>query len=386
MKQIYHLHFAFLIASTLTLTFGQAQNPTNTPRHDFLSKNGSEGVTSAPFGTCDQGPVTIYTLSNKNGLQIRAMDFGATIVSVVTPDKNGKFEDISLGFDNPQTYAKARLTFGSVGRVINRIAGGHFTLDGIPHDLDRNVPPNTLHGGKLGFARQLWRGEILSTNPPSVRFTRESPDGEQGFPGTLKSTATFTLSDDNRLIVHYEAVTDKPTVVSLATHTLFNLSGAGNGTILRDIVQINADCYTPTDATGIPTGEIRSVDSTPLDFRKPMQIGARIGQLTNTPQGYDLNYVLRKSSGEDFAAEIYDPVSGRNLRVKTDQPGMQFYTGNLFDGTLIGKGGVIYTPYCAFSCETQHFPDSPNHPEFPSVVLRPGETYSTTSEYSFSVR
>jgi aldose 1-epimerase len=346
----------------------------------------TEGVTSAPFGTCDQGPVTIYTLINKNALQVRAMDFGATIAGVVTPDKNGKFDDIVLGFDNPQTYAKAKLTFGSAGRVINRIAGGNFTLDGVSYNLDKNLPPNTIHGGKLGFARQLWKGNILSMTPPSVRFTRESPDGEQGFPGRLKASATFTLTDENRLIVHYEAVTDKPTVVNLASHTLFNLSGPGNGTILHDIAQINADAYTPADATGIPTGEIRPVDGTPLDFRKPMEIGARIKELTNTPQGYDFNYTLNTGTQGEYTAEIHDPVSGRELRVKTDQPGMQFYTGNLFDGTLIGKGGVPYTQYCAFSCETQHYPDSPNHPNFPSVVLRPGETYSTTTEYSFSTR
>lgn len=381
MRPFHHCSATLLAASLLLLNAPRARSA-----GEAISGSPSEGVDSAPFGTCGQGPVTIYTLTNRNGLQVRVTDFGATIVSVVTPDRHGKPGDIALGFDDPQTYAKARLTFGSVGRVINRIAGGHFTLDGIPHDLDKNVPPNTLHGGKLGFARQLWHGEILSANPPSVRFTRESPDGEQGFPGTLTVKALFTLTDDNRLIVHYEAETDKPTVVNLGSHTLFNLSGAGNGTVLHDMVRINADAYTPTDATGIPTGEIRSVEGTPLDFRKPAVIGSRIGQLTNTPRGYDLNYVLSRNPKGGFAAEIEDPESGRILRVRTDQPGMQFYTGNLFDGTLIGKGGGAYRPYCAFSCETQHFPDSPNHPEFPSVVLRPGESYSTTTEYVFSAR
>jgi len=348
-----------------------------------LGDTGSPGVKLEPFGTCDQGPVTIYTLANEHGLSVRVMDFGATIVSVVTPDNNGRFADIALGFDDPQTYAKAKLTFGSAGRVINRIAGGRFTLEGKTYELDKNAPPNTIHGGRLGFARQLWKGEILSDNPPAVRFARISPDGEQGFPGTLNASATFTLTGDNRLIARYEATTDKTTVVNLASHTLFNLSGAGNGTILHDIVTLNAGSYTPVDKISIPTGEIKPVTGTPLDFRKPTEIGARIRQLTNIPQGYDYNYVL--DPGE-LAAEVYDPESGRDLKVRTNQPGLQFYTGNLFDGTLIGKGGIPYKQYCAFSCETQHFPDSPNHPNFPSVTLSPGEKYSETTEYIFSTK
>jgi len=343
----------------------------------------SPGVKAEPFGACDQGPVTIYTLTNEHGLRVRAMDFGATIVSVMTPDKNGRFADIALGFDDPQTYAKAKLTFGSAGRVINRIGGGRFTLEGGTYELDKNAPPNTIHGGKLGFARQLWKGEIISSNPPAVRFTRISPDGEQGFPGTLNASATFTLTSDNRLTVCYGATTDKTTVVNLASHTLFNLSGAGNGTILHDIVTLNAGYYTPVDTASIPTGEIKSVAGTPLDFRKPTEIGLRIKQLTNTPQGYDYNYVLDPG---DLAAEVYDPVSGRDLKVRTNQPGLQFYTGNFFDGTLVGKGGIPYKQYCAFSCESQHFPDSPNHPNFPSVALSPGEKYSVTTEYIFSTK
>ena len=344
------------------------------------------GVSARPYGQCAEGPVHLYTLTNANGLSVSIMDFGATVVSVVTPDKNGKLEDVALGFDDPGAYAAAKLNFGTMGRYINRIGHGEITLDGHAYALTINNGPNTMHGGKLGFNRHLWKAIVLTGDPASVRLTRLSPDGEEGFPGNLKVSVTFTLSDDNHWRVHYKATTDKTTVVNLSNHTLFNLSGPGNGTILDDVVTVNAGAITPIDATSVPTGEIHLVDGTPWDLRKPTVIGAHINDLGNKPPGYDINYVLTKVGTDAFseAGEVYDPNSGRDVKIMTDQPGAQFYTGNLFDGTLVGKGGVKYTQYCAFSLEAQHFPDSPHHSYFPSTVLRPGETYQANIEYIFS--
>lgn len=345
-------------------------------------------VSVHPYGDCAEGPVSLYTLINKNGWRASIMDYGATVVNVLTPDRKGHFDDIVLGFDKPTSYAQAKLNFGTMGRYINRIGGGQITLDGHAFALTKNNGANTMHGGKLGFNRRLWKGEIVSQELSSVCFRRLSPDGEEGFPGNLQTSVTFTFSDDNRLRVEYHATTDKATVINLANHTLFNLSGAGNGTILENIVMVNADAVTPVDATSVPTGEIRKVEGTPWDLRKPLPVKAHLHEFTNKPPGYDINYVLNKPANSDLfeAGEIFDPSSGRDLQVYTDQPGAQFYTGNLFDGTLIGKGDVAYVTYCALSLETQHFPDSPNHGEFPSTVLRPGEVYSKATEYRFSTR
>ena len=346
------------------------------------------GVTIRSFGQCAEGPVRLYTLTNTNGLSVSIMDYGATVVSVVTPDCQGNLEDIALGFDNPDTYAAAKLNFGTMGRYINRIAQGQITLDGHVYPLTKNNGPNTMHGGKLGFNRPLWKAKMMSADPPSLRLSRSSPDGEEGFPGNLQVSVTFTLTNDNHWLVHYDATTDKPTVVNLSNHTLFNLSGPGHGTILDDIATVNADAFTPVDATSVPTGEIRPVEGTPWDLRKPTVLKDHINDFGNKPPGYDFNYVLNKEGTTSLskAGEVYDPKSGRDLQVFTDQPGVQFYTGNLFDGTLIGKAGVKYTQYCAFSMEAQHFPDSPNHPNFPTTVLRPGSAYQATIEYVFGTR
>jgi aldose 1-epimerase len=345
-------------------------------------------VTVLPYGQCPEGPVHLYTLTNAHGLSVSIMDYGATVVKVVTPDRQGKLADIALGFDDPMTYANAKLNFGTMGRYINRIGGGEITLDGHTYPLTKNNGENTMHGGKLGFNRHLWKAGVPTAHPASIRFTRLSPDGEEGFPGNLKVSVLFVLTDDNRFLVHYKATTDKPTVVNLSNHTLFNLSGPGNGTILNDVVTLNADAITPIDATSVPTGEIRKVDGTPYDLRKPTVIGSHINDLGTKPPGYDINYVLvkEKKGAISKAGEIYDPGSGRDLQILTDQPGAQFYTGNLFDGTLVGKGGVKYTQYCAVSLEAQHFPDSPHHPNFPSTELRPGETYGQNIEYIFGVK
>lgn len=346
------------------------------------------GVVSQPFGQCAEGPVTLYTLTNVHGLKVSIMDYGATVVRVVTPDRHGNLEDIALGFDTPSTYAAAKLNFGTMGRYINRIGGGEITLEGRRFPLTRNNGPNTMHGGKLGFNRHLWKLEATGNNPPSLRLGRLSPDGEEGFPGNLQVSATFTLTDANHLRIHYTASTDKTTVVNLSNHTLFNLSGPGHGSILDDIATVNADAFTPVDATSIPTGEIRKVAGTPWDVRKPTVLRTHIDAFGNKPPGYDFNYVLNKTGANplSLAGEVYDPRSGRDLQVFTDQPGVQFYTGNLFDGSLTGKGGVKYTPYCAFSLEAQHFPDSPHHPNFPTTVLRPGSIYRATIEYVFGIR
>ena len=346
------------------------------------------GTASLPYGECAEGPVELYSLTNANGLSISIMTYGATIVNVVVPDRNGKLEDIALGFDKPGDYANAKLNFGTMGRYINRIAQGQITLDGQTYPLTKNKGPNTMHGGKLGFNRHLWKAALVSNDPPSLRMSRLSPDGEEGFPGNLQVAAIFTLTNDNHLLVHYEATTDKPTVVNLSNHTLFNLSGPGNGTVLDYIAMVNADAFTPVDAGSVPTGEIRQVEGTPWDLRRPQGIKIHLQDFGNKPPGYDFNYVLKKESVNTMvkAGEVYDLKSGRMLEVLTDQPGVQFYTGNLFDGTLIGKGGVKYTQYCALSLEPQHFPDSPNHPNFPSTVLRPAEKYQANIEYIFGVK
>src|SRR5580658_5325778 len=237
---------------------------------------GRAGVTSRPYGQCLEGPVSLHTLTNSNGLQVSVMDYGATVVSVVTPDRQGKSTDIALGFDDPSAYAAAKLNFGTMGRYINRIGNARFTLDGHIYELTKNSGPNTMHGGKLGFNRRLWKAEVVSQNPPTLRMSRLSPDGEEGFPGNLQVSVTFTLTNDNHLRVHYDATTDKPTVVNLSNHTLFNLSGPGSGNILGDIVTLNADAITPVDATSVPTGEIRPVEGTPWDLRKPTVIATHI--------------------------------------------------------------------------------------------------------------
>jgi aldose 1-epimerase len=344
-------------------------------------------ATSKPHGQCPEGPVTLYTLADPQGVSVSIMDYGATVVSILAPDRNRHPDDIVLGFDDPAAYAAAKLNFGTMGRYINRIGGGKLTLDGTTYSLTKNAGPNTMHGGKLGFNRHLWKLDGLGDNPPSLRLTRLSPDGEEGFPGNLNVSVTFTLIG-SRLRIHYEAATDKATVVNLSNHTLFNLSGPGGGSILDDVAMVNADAFTPVDAGSVPTGEIRKVDGTPWDVRQPVPIRAHIRDFGNQPAGYDFNYVLNPGNGVSLtlAGEVYDPKSGRDLKVLTDQPGVQFYTGNLFDGTLTGKGGVKYTQYCAFSLEAQHFPDTPNHPNFPSTIVRPGAPYEANIEYIFSFR
>ena len=346
----------------------------------------ADPANSKPFGDTPAGqPVTLYTLDNGKGMSVSLMDYGATIVNLIVPDRNGKPGDVALGFDRLEPYFTESPYFGAtIGRYGNRIAKGIFRLDGETYHLATNNNGNSLHGGKEGFDKRMWKAETLTGASPAIRFTRTSPDGEEGYPGTLKVAVTFTLTDKNQLRISYEASTDKPTVLNLTNHTYFNLAGAGNGTVLHHLLTIHAGAITPVDAHLIPTGKLQPVEGTPWDFRKQKAIGADLQAAGGDPVGYDHNYVLDKGTAE--AAEVFDPESGRVMTVTTDQPGLQFYSGNQLDGTVTGKGGKAYPQYSAFCLETQHFPDSPNQPEFPSTVLGAGEVFKSTTVYAFATR
>jgi aldose 1-epimerase len=348
------------------------------------------GVTKKMFGKLKDGEVvTQYTLTNRNGMVAKIMTYGATLTELHVPDKNGKMGDVVLGFDNLAAYEKGHPFFGStVGRVANRIAKGRFKLDGKTYKLAINNGPNTLHGGLKGFDKKVWKAaEVNSPAGPAVRFSLHSPDMDEGFPGDLDATVTYTLTDDNALRLDYTARTDKPTIVNLTNHSYFNL--AGDGEVRDNIVQFNSDKYTPVDDTQIPTGEIRSVAGTPFDFRKPTAIGARIDDIPGNPGGYDHNMVVnRKGGGHSLVhfATVYDPATGRVMDMSTTEPGVQFYTANFLDGSLTGKHGVVYNKNFALCLEAQDYPDAINHPNFPSPILRPGQTYTQTTIYKFSAR
>ena len=347
-------------------------------------------VSVRPFGRMRDGrEVELYTLTNRNGMKVSLATYGATVVDLFTPDRSGRLADVALGFDSFRPYPTKSPYFGCIaGRYANRIANGRFSLEGKTYQLAKNNGVNHLHGGVRGFDKRLWKAEVLKTESPSVRFTRRSLDGEEGYPGNLDAAVTYTLTDKNELRISYNATTDKPTILNLTNHTYFNLAGAGNGSILDHQLKIHADRFTPVNKALIPTGELRKVEGTVMDFRKPESIGARIKEVGGKPVGYDHNYVLNKCPlmRRSVAADVYEPKSGRVMKVSTDQPGIQFYSGNFLDGTITGKGGKIYRQYDGFCLETQHFPDSPNEPKFPSVVLRPGQTYKTTTVYQFGVK
>ena len=348
------------------------------------------GVASQPFGKAPNGePVTLHTLTNKNGMSVSIMDYGATVVRIIVPDRNGKMADVVLGFDKLSPYFHQTAYFGAVvGRYGNRIARGKFELNHIKYQLPINNGPNSLHGGIVGFDKHVWKEEQVDSDSPAVRFSLLSPDGDQGYPGNLFVSVTYTLNDDNQLRIAYSATTDKPTILNLTNHTYYNLAGAGEGTILNHIITLHADKYTPVDATLIPTGKEADVAGTPFDLTEPTAIVAHLKETGGKPVGYDHNYILKKGFFSDWAvaAEVEDPASGRTLKVSTDQPGVQFYTGNFLDGTLKGKGGHAYPQYGGFCLETQHFPDSPNQPDFPSTVLQPGDTYETSTLLEFGVK
>jgi aldose 1-epimerase len=348
----------------------------------------SAGVTKAPFGKLPDGtPIDLYTLRAGNGAVAKITNYGAILTELQMPDAHGKFGDVVLGFDKLQGYLDGHPYFGSnVGRVGNRIAKGKFPLDGKEYKLAANNGPNTLHGGLKGFDKVVWKAGPAAADGPSLNLTYRSPDGDEGFPGNLTVSITYTLTSNNVLRVSYSAWTDKATPVNIAHHSYFNLAGPASGDVLGHEVTILADKYTPVDDTLIPTGKIESVKGTPLDFTTPHTIGERIGELKGEPGGYDHNYVLRSGGSKEpvLAARVYEPKSGRAMEVLTTEPGLQFYTGNFLDGKLKGKGGVVYKKHAGFCMEAQHFPDSVNRPEFPSVILRPGETYRQTTAYRFS--
>ena len=333
----------------------------------------------------------MYTLTNAHGVEVRAMNYGGIILSLRVPDRKGQLADIVLGHDKAEGYMPNPPFLGAiVGRYANRIANGTFTLDGKTYTLPKNDGPNTLHGGiTRTFDKVLWDGEPLK-GKNGVAFTYLSKDGEEGFPGNLKVTVSYTLTDSNELVIDYQATTDKATPINVSQHSYFNLKGEGNGDILDHEIMINADKFTPVDKNLIPTGELRAVKGTPFDFTTSTKIGTRIEdpyEQMVLGHGYDHNFVLnRKGAGLSLAARVYEPTTGRVLEVSTTQPAVQFYTGNFLDGSVTGKEGHVYKHRYGFCLETQHYPDSPNHPDFPSTILKPGEKFHQTTVFKFSAK
>jgi aldose 1-epimerase len=345
--------------------------------------------TEEPFGMTPDGEnVRLITLANAKGMKVKIITYGGIVTELHVPDKNGKFSDVVLGFDDLKSYLAGHPFFGAnAGRVANRIAGGKFTLDGKEYTLAKNNGPNALHGGEKGFDKKHWKIEQHITGQGGVgsKLSYLSNDGEEGYPGNLQTYVTYTLTDNNALRIDFEATTDKATPVNLAHHSYFNLGGHDSGSILDHELMIAADKYTPTDKTLIPTGELADVKGTPLDFTEPTTIGKRIKQIDADPVGYDHNFVLRGGKAKEprLIARVKDPKSGRVMEVLSTEPGVQLYTGNFLSGKDKGKGGAVYNQYQAFCLEAQHFPDSVNKPNFPSVILRPGQTYKQTTIYQF---
>jgi aldose 1-epimerase len=336
--------------------------------------------------TADGIAVELYTLTNAHGLRVKIMTYGATITAVEVPDRRGRTANVTLSLESPEDYFRGHPCFGStIGRYANRIAKGRFRLDGVEYRLATNNGPNHLHGGLCGFDKVVWRAEpVERPGFAGVAFSYRSADGEEGYPGTLLARVTYALTDQNELRMDYSATTDKPTLVNLTNHAYWNLAGAGSGDVLEQQLMLNADRYLPVDAGLIPTGELRPVAGTPMDFTSPMMIGSRIQE---TGGGYDHCYVLSRKAGEaepTLAARAVEPQSGRTMEVYTTEPGVQLYTANGLDGSL-SASGAAYGKHAGFCLETQHFPDSPNRPEFPSAVLRPGETYRQVTIHKFGV-
>jgi len=372
-----------ILCAALAMSLGFVGCTTNQSTNMAASKKA--------FGTMPDGtPIDVYTLHNASGMEARIINYGGIVVSLKVPDRTGAIGDVVLGFDDLPDYLTNSPFFGAlIGRYGNRIGGAKFSLDGQTYTLAANNGPNTLHGGLKGFDKVVWQARSYDTPlGQALELTYVSKDGEEGFPGTLTVKAVYTVTTDNALRVDFTATTDKDTVVNLTHHSYFNL--AGHGDVLSHEVYINSDKFTPVDETLIPTGELRPVAGTPFDFRKPTAIGARINdkdQQMVYGKGYDHNWVLNKKAGAmSLAARVYEPTSGRVLEVSSTEPATQFYTGNFLDGTITGKGGWVYQQRNAFCFEPQHFPDSPNHPAFPTTELKPGETYKNTIVYKFSTR
>jgi aldose 1-epimerase len=351
-------------------------------------------ISSEPWGSTAEGAVERWTLSTRHGMRVRILTYGGILQSIEVPDRHGRVANVTLGFDNLADYVAKSPYFGSItGRYANRIAGGRFTLDGVRYQLPINNDPNSLHGGTVGFDKHIWSARpFRHRGSVGLVMTFTSPHGDQGYPGTLASTVTYTLTDRGALRMDYRATTDRPTIVNLTNHAYWNLQGEGTGSIEDHELTIKAGRYTPVDATLIPTGELAPVSGTPMDFRRTTAVGQRIRagfeQLV-IGRGYDHNWVLDRQGGRgaglELAARVTDPTSGRVLSVLTTEPGLQFYSGNFLDGTLVGTSGRMYRQGDGLALETQHFPDSPNHANFPSTVLRPGQVYRTTTIYQFGV-
>jgi aldose 1-epimerase len=375
------------VAAVLALCLPPGTSMSDQPSHGTISH--------APFGTAPGGEaIELYTLRNWHGMQARIATYGGIVTSLTAPDRDGRYADVVLGYDSLAGYLHKGPYFGAlIGRYANRIARGRFTLDGTTYTLATNNGANSLHGGRIGFDKVVWKVADAAVTPegPKLTLTYLSRDGEEGYPGNLSVTATYTLTEDDALELEYRATTDKDTVVNLTQHSYFNLRGAADpGDILGHLVEIRADRFTPVDEGLIPTGELRAVAGTQFDFRSPTAIGARIDapdEQLRFAKGYDHNWVLNSGAGElALDATVYEPRSGRVLQVLSTQPGLQFYTGNFLDGSITGKHGVKYQFRHAFCLEPQHFPDSPNHPDFPSTVLKPGETYRNTIVFRFAAR
>ena len=361
----------------------------------FNAKGAERRIQVSNFGQTKSGDtVCRFVLTNTKGVEAVVISYGAALVSLQAPDRNGKSADIVLGYDSLDGYEQDQSFFGAtIGRYGNRIAGGQFTLDGTVFHLPKNDGPNSLHGGSRGFNKRIWTGVDRSRADAQVlELTYTSQDGEEGYPGTLKVQVTYTLpAEANELRIDYSATTDKDTVVNLTNHSYFNLSGVASQEILEHRLLLRALEFTPVDSTLVPTGELRAVCCGPFDFRKATAIGARINQgdeQLKFGKGYDHNWVLERTDkgGLQVAAEVFEPTSGRVLEVLTTEPGIQFYSGNFLDGTVRGKGGQLYGHRTGFCLETQHFPDSPNHQNFPSTVLRPGQVYRTTTVFRLTTR
>jgi aldose 1-epimerase len=353
------------------------------------SEKASKMIRKEEFGNHNGKGVYLFSLENKEGNVIRLTNFGAKLIWIEVPDKNGKRDNITFGYDTFEETLKGDMSFGSVvGRYANRIAKGKFKIDGVEYNTPLNNGPNTLHGGPLGWHSVVWDAELVKKSKyPAVKFSYLSPDMEQGFPGNVQVEVVYTWTDSNEVVMDYKWTTDRKTIVNVTNHSYFNLHGAGNGDVLDHVLTLKASAFTPVDSVMIPTGEIRPVAGTPFDFTTPHPIGERIGE--NYEQlilgkGYDHNFVLDNRDEVDVI--VYEPVSGRMLEVITDQPGMQLYTGNFLNGTQKGHGGKVFNFRSGMCLESGHFPDSPNKPEFPSTIAEPGKTYKTTTIYRFSVK
>ena len=386
--QVYSLLFPLLVLFSLTSCGGETETTTETT--DTETTETAVSVTATDFGTAPDGDARLFTLTNGNGMEVDITNYGGIITAIRVPDRDGNIDDVALGFPTLEGYLGEDPYFGAIiGRYGNRLGDATFTVDGESYTLAKNDGPNSLHGGPGGFHTKIWEAtEMEDDDVAGVSLHRVSPDGEEGFPGNLDVTVTYTLTEDNELRIEYAATTDKATPVNLTNHSYFNLSGGG--TILNHELTIDADAYTPVNQTLIPTGELREVEGTPFDFREATAIGERIeaeDEQLGFGQGYDHNWVLNSDAGElTTAATLYDPASGREMEVLTTEPGIQFYSGNFLNGSFTGKDSTAYGLRTGLCLETQHFPDSPNQEGFPSTILEPGDTYSSETVYRFSTR